>query len=173
MKLADLNSKPRGGKGLRSIIDCALVAFLYPNPVSEHYKLLFLYQLYGTSYINCDQNKISEVRMKISNARNCTTKPCANQIKKDHVFFVSFICTDINIQMMTNHPHLSILISFIFMDTNNRMIANHTHISIKDNTSSEKSASCYSILSTVTYNYTYEDTPVRTRIKKTPRKTAI
>ena len=74
---------------------------------------------------------------------------------------------------MTNHPHLSILISFIFMDTNNRMIANHTHISIKDNTSSEKSASCYSILSTVTYNYTYEDTPVRTRIKKTPRKTAI
>ena len=162
MKLADLNSKPRGGKGLRSIIDCALVAFLYPNPVSEHYKLLFLYQLYGTSYINCDQNKISEVRMKISNARNCTTKPCANQIKKDHVFFVSFICTDINIQIITNHPHISVIISFICTYTNNRIISNKLHVSITENTTSENLASCYYVLCTFSYNYTYEDTPVHT-----------
>ena len=29
-----------------------------------------------------------------------------------------FICTDVNIQMITNHPHISILISSICMNTN-------------------------------------------------------
>ena len=48
------------------------------------------------------------------------------------------------------------------MDTNNRMIANHPRISITENTSSKNPASCYSVLSTVPYKNTHEDTPVRT-----------
>ena len=82
---------------------------------------------------------------------------------KDRAFFISFIYTDMNIQMITNHPCLSILLYFIFKDTKNWIIANNPHISITENTSSENLASCFSVLSTVPYNYTYEDTPVCTR----------
>ena len=68
-----------------------------------------------------------------------------------------------NIQMITNHPRRSVLIYFICTDTNKQMIANPLLFSKTENTSSENLASCYSVMSTVPYNYTYEDTPVRTR----------
>ena len=81
MQLSDLNSKPRGGKSLRNIIYRAIGSHFYPPPVSVHYKLLFLKQFHGTTRINCEQKKNSEIQnTKISYARNRTTKPRASQI---------------------------------------------------------------------------------------------
>ena len=40
MKLADINSKPRGEKSLRYILYRAIVVRFYPPPGSYHYKLL-------------------------------------------------------------------------------------------------------------------------------------
>ena len=42
MQLSGINSKPRGGKILRDIIDRAIGVCLYPPPGSAHYKLLHL-----------------------------------------------------------------------------------------------------------------------------------
>ena len=42
MQLADLKSKPRGGKGIINIIDCGIVDLFYPRPGPVHYKLIFL-----------------------------------------------------------------------------------------------------------------------------------
>ena len=81
MQLADIISKPRDGKGPINIIDRAIGACFYLPPGSNRYKLLCLDQFYGPSYINCDQNKKSDIIMtKISNACNRTMKPRANQI---------------------------------------------------------------------------------------------
>ena len=81
MKLADLNSKPYGGKSLINIIDRAIGAHFYSPPGSVHYKLLCLDQFYGTSHINCEKKKKSEIKMtKISDVRNRTTKPRSAQI---------------------------------------------------------------------------------------------
>ena len=52
---------------------------------------------------------------------------------------------------------------------NNQMIANHPRHSVNDNTSSEKPATCHSVLSTVPYHYTYEDTPARTHIQNSTK----
>ena len=38
-----------------------------------------------------------------------------------------FICTDVNIQMITIHLHIYVLISLICTNTNNRIIVNHPH----------------------------------------------
>ena len=46
---------------------------------------------------------------------------------KNTMHFIMFICTDVNIQMITIHPHISILISLICTNTNNRIIVNHPH----------------------------------------------
>ena len=69
---------------------------------------------------------------KISNARNTTTKPHASHILNDRALFVSFIFTDTNIQMIKNHPRLSVIISFIFTDKNNRKIENHLRFAITE-----------------------------------------
>ena len=45
--------------------------------------------------------------------------------KKTVHFCVSSFCTDVNIQMITIHPLISVLTSFIFTNKNNRIIANH------------------------------------------------
>ena len=37
-QLADLNSKPHGGKSLRNLIDCAIGIRIYPPLVSLHYQ---------------------------------------------------------------------------------------------------------------------------------------
>ena len=62
MQLADLNSKPRGGKSLRNLIDCSIGARFYPLPGSVHYQILHLYQFHGPTYINCDQKKKSNIK---------------------------------------------------------------------------------------------------------------
>ena len=49
MQLADLNSKPRGGKSLKDIIDRAIGVHLYLPPGSEHYKLLCLNIFLGST----------------------------------------------------------------------------------------------------------------------------
>ena len=81
MQLADLNSKPHGGKSLRNLIDRAIEDRIYPPRGSEHYKLLCLDHFHVPSQIKCEQEKKSDFRMmKISNAHNCTMKERANQI---------------------------------------------------------------------------------------------
>ena len=81
MQIADLNYKPRGRKSLRNLIDRAIVARLYPPPGSVYYKILRLDQFPGPNHINCEQINKSEIKMtKLSNARNRTTKPHADQI---------------------------------------------------------------------------------------------
>ena len=52
MQRADLNSKPHGGKILRDIIDRAIGFLFYLPTVSEHYKLLFLDKIKGSTHIN-------------------------------------------------------------------------------------------------------------------------
>ena len=46
MQLADLNSKPYGGKVLINQIGSAIGAHFYPSIGSEHYKILFLDQIH-------------------------------------------------------------------------------------------------------------------------------
>ena len=59
MQLADLKSKPRGGKGIINIIDCGIVDLFYPRPGPVHYKLIFLEKIHGPYHINCDQKNKS------------------------------------------------------------------------------------------------------------------
>ena len=81
MQLADLNSKPHGGKSLQDIIDCDTGIRFYPSPGSLHYQQLFLGQSYDPTHINCELNKKSDIKKpKISGARNITTKSCAYRI---------------------------------------------------------------------------------------------
>ena len=81
MQLADLNSKPHGGKSLRNIIDSAIDACFNPPPGSLQYQLLRLDQFHGPTHINCEQKKKSEIKnAKISNARNSTI-----QSHTDHI----------------------------------------------------------------------------------------
>ena len=49
MKLTDFNSKPHGRKILRDHIYCAIGVRFYPPQGSEHYKLLCLYMLHGST----------------------------------------------------------------------------------------------------------------------------
>ena len=77
----------------------------------------------------------------ISYGRKCTTNTHVNQMPKKLAFLKYFICTDMNNQMISNNPH----------------------ISVNDNTSYEKPATCHAVMSTVPYNYTYEDILASTR----------
>ena len=81
MQLSGLYSKPRGRKILRNLIGSSIGYRFCPPPGSVQNKTLLLDQFYGTYHINCEQKKKSEIKMtKISNARNRTTKPRADQI---------------------------------------------------------------------------------------------
>ena len=81
MQLSDLNSDPRGGKSLINMIYHAIGGRIYPPPRPVHNKLLILDQLHGPTHINCEQKKKSEIKIrKISNTRNHTEKPRADQI---------------------------------------------------------------------------------------------
>ena len=57
MQLADLNSNPCGGKSLRDIIGRSIGTRFYPHLGSEHQKIFWLKQFYGTSYINNNQEE--------------------------------------------------------------------------------------------------------------------
>ena len=52
MQLADLNSKPRGGKSLQNIIYCAIGVQMYPLPGSLQYQQLRLGQFHEPNHIN-------------------------------------------------------------------------------------------------------------------------
>ena len=81
MQLSDLKSKPHGGKSIINIMSHSIGYRLCPPSVLVHYKLLRLEQLHGPSHINFDKNKKSCIKMTITSyARNCTTKPRADQI---------------------------------------------------------------------------------------------
>ena len=80
-QLTELNSKPHGGKSLINLIDSDIGDHLYTHPGSVHYEFIFLDQFHGTFHIHFDQKKKSEIKlMKISNAKNCTTKACVAHI---------------------------------------------------------------------------------------------
>ena len=163
MGLDNLNYKPHGGKSHINIIDCAIGSRFYPPTGSEQYKLIHLDQFHGTSHINCVQENKSDIgMMRISNTRNSTTNTHTNHIKKDRAFFVSFNYTDMNIKMIKNHPHFSVLISFICTENNNRMTVKNSCISTTENKSPKMRASCHSVMSTSPYNYKYKDKPVQT-----------
>ena len=51
MQLADLNSKPHGGKSPRDIIDRVIGVCFYPPPESENYKLLSLNRFHYSTHI--------------------------------------------------------------------------------------------------------------------------
>ena len=117
MQLTDLKYKPHGGKILRNLIDRSIGARFYPPLVSVNYQLLHLYQFQVPSHINNDQKKKTKIKMtKTPNAHNITTKPAQLISKKTTHFLVCYIYMDMNIQMITNHPRLSILI-FLFLLT--------------------------------------------------------
>ena len=80
-QLFDLDSKPRGGKSLRNLIDCAIGVQFYPPPGSLHYQKLFLGIFNKSDHINCEKKKKSEIKnTKISSSRYRTTKARADQI---------------------------------------------------------------------------------------------
>ena len=81
MQLADLNSKPHGGKNLRDLIECAIVPHLYPTPGSEHYIPLWLDQFYGTYHIiNNQENNNKNRILKIFNAHKITKNTRVNKM---------------------------------------------------------------------------------------------
>ena len=62
MQLSVLNSKPRGGKSLRGIIDRAIWAHFYLTPGLEHYKLLLIDQFCGPSHNNNNRKMKNEMK---------------------------------------------------------------------------------------------------------------
>ena len=54
IQLADLNSKPHGGKILINIIDCAIGTRFYPPTGSVHCKILRLDQFHVPFHINLE-----------------------------------------------------------------------------------------------------------------------
>ena len=52
MQLADLKSKPHGGKILRDLIERVIGLCFYTSPGSEQYKLLHLERFHGSNKIN-------------------------------------------------------------------------------------------------------------------------
>ena len=57
MYLADLKSKPHGGKGLRDVIDLVVVLCYYPAQGSEHYNLLCPEMFHGSIHVNDNNSK--------------------------------------------------------------------------------------------------------------------
>ena len=140
MKLSDLKSKSQGRENHRNIIDCAIGAPFCPPPGSEHKKILQLYQFYIPSHINNSQEKNNEENrimhstkpVKISYARKTTMKTQHHSGLKISRIPCIFICTDMNNQIITNNPRLSVIVSFICAHTNNWMIKNHLSLSEND-----------------------------------------
>ena len=62
MQLADIKSNPRGGKILIDISDRAIGVRVYPPSGSEHYKLLRLDRLHGST---CHQKPLHDKHSKI------------------------------------------------------------------------------------------------------------
>ena len=77
---------------------------------------------------------------QISYVRKCTMNTRVNKMKKYCALLKYFICTDINNQIISNHPG----------------------ISVNDNSSYKNPATCHSVPSTIPYNHTYKDTPALT-----------
>ena len=65
MQIYDLNSKPRGVKSLRDIIDHAIGLRFYPPPGPEHYKLLQIEWFHGPYHINDNHKKNNETTLSI------------------------------------------------------------------------------------------------------------
>ena len=63
MQLADLKSKPHGGKILRDIIELTTGDFFYPFQGSEHYKLFRLKMSHGYTHINDKHGKNNETKI--------------------------------------------------------------------------------------------------------------
>ena len=73
--------------------------------------------------------------------------------------------------MISNHPHLSIIISFICTDTNNRMIKNHPHLFANENTSSKNPTSFTQFRlhsHTIIHTEIHPHTSVNKTLQKTP-----
>ena len=63
MQLADLKSKPHGGKILRDIIERTTGDFFYPFQGSEHYNLIRLNMFHGSTHINDKHRKNDETKI--------------------------------------------------------------------------------------------------------------
>ena len=70
--------------------------------------------------------------VKISYARKTTMKTQHHSGLKISRIPCIFICTDMNNQIITNNPRLSVIVSFICAHTNNWMIKNHLSLSEND-----------------------------------------
>ena len=117
MQLTDLNSKPHGGKSLRNLIDCAIGVWFYPPPVSLYYQKIFLGQFYEPNHINCEKNKKSGIKIQQHPVHAIVLQNPAQIRSKNTAQLYYFIYTDVNTQMITNHPRISIQIYFICANT--------------------------------------------------------
>ena len=97
-------------------------------PVSLHYQLLHMDHLHGSNHINCEQKNKSEIKKtKQYPVNTIVLQTPAQIISKNTMHFSIFICTDVNIQMITIHLRISVIIYHICTNTNNRIIVNHLH----------------------------------------------
>ena len=63
MQLADLNSKPHGGKILRDLIDHKIGVRFYLTPGSEHYRILRLNNFHASTHINDNHSNYDNKKM--------------------------------------------------------------------------------------------------------------
>ena len=85
-------------------------------------------QFHRSTHINCDQKKKSEIKnTKKYPVNTIVLQKPAHIRSKNTMHFSMFICTDVNIQMITIPLNISVPIYFICTNTNNRIIANHLH----------------------------------------------
>ena len=120
MQLADLKYKPSVRKSLHNLTDRAIGTILYLPSVSLHYQLLCLGKFHGTTHINYEQKKKSNIKdINIQFTQSYYDIPRRSDLKIPRIFSI-FISRDVNIQLITIHPRISLLISFICTNTNTR-----------------------------------------------------
>ena len=85
-------------------------------------------QFHRSTHINCEQKKKSGIKNTKQYPVNTIVLQTPAQIRsKNTMHFSMFICTDVNIQMITIPLSISVPIYFICTNTNNWIIVNHPH----------------------------------------------
>ena len=77
----------------------------------------FLGQFYEPNHINCEKNKKSGIKIQQHPVHAIVLQNPAQIRSKNTAQLYYFIYTDVNTQMITNHPRISIQIYFICANT--------------------------------------------------------
>ena len=97
MKLADINSKPHGGKILRDLIERLIVYRFYPPTGLKIYKLFLLDQFHGPSHINDNHMKKNDTTLARIDYTNilCSKMyhkhPCQSNAKVPHFLQIFYL----------------------------------------------------------------------------------